>query len=608
MGPSANVLEVFLILDQPLQRLSHWVTALARLSAPDVAPYNQVELFYEVSSERAYVRLLYDQRQVGKDKLQFLIDCAELAEIRMLEPSTWPLAERTRFVNDRIARCEVSVTDRRTIAATLAELMKRARVQRTMKPLVAMQAKSNHIDSPAPPTEDAIPTASDDAPTGRRPRSEPESESIAIVVDEIDDNVSRPVMEMPLQPMTHNPPPTPLPISSTTPLQRSKAPSISGVSRQPSRSPLLSSPSQSKADVRVADGSQSHRALAADVDVTTIDADDHRKGGTVDPTQWFASQIDPKPATIISARFLRGGRWLPARIGSLSLRNGLLLCGVTPRQDDVVHIALAFADNAALVRGRVTRLTTSPQEKGAAGFAVAFDLDGGSQQQLVALLTAARAAKVIIKPPPARVGRRFPVEWPVCFGTTRGPVRAEALDVSGAGMFVAPIRALELGTNLSFSAVLDDGKPAVVGRARVVRHVNDSDARRLSFSAGYGVALEGMTTHDGERWATFIGRIQKRSDCRILVGASPSRLAEISAGLVAAGYSVTGGSDAGSFVQLAQAEPRPVDAAVIDPEWVGAGHAGLWLESLLHARNVPCISTHGDARRARVVVDRLLLG
>jgi hypothetical protein len=314
------------------------------------------------------------------------------------------------------------------------------------------------------------------------------------------------------------------------------------------------------------------------------------------------------PSGTIYARYLRNGRWVPIRIGSLSLKGAALMAGALPRVDDRVDIALAFGKHRALVRGAVAKVSTT-QEAAASGmtaFHVSFELDDGSRRQLTVLLTAARAAKVTIKPPPSRSTRRYPVEWPVCLGTMRGAVRADALDVSTDGMFVKPLHALALDANLTFSAVLDDGLPPVSGRSRVIRNLSEADARTVGLSPGYGLSIVEMATLDRERWCAFLARIEKRASKRVLIGAAPARLAELQGGLVSAGYTATGGSDPGAFAQLASAEARPVDAALIDAGWLAASGSPSWVESLFSARNVPHVTMHGDARRARMAIDRLL--
>jgi hypothetical protein len=213
---------------------------------------------------------------------------------------------------------------------------------------------------------------------------------------------------------------------------------------------------------------------------------------------------------------------------------------------------------------------------------------------------------VTIKPPPARSTRRYPVEWPLALGTSRGAVRAEAFDVSVDGMFVKPVHPLSLDANVTFTAVLDDALPAVSGRARVVRTITEADARIAGLSPGYGLLVLEMTESDRKRWCGFLTRIEKRASKRVLIGASAARLAELQGGLVAAGYAVTGGTDPSALAQLASTDARPVDAALIDAAWLAAGNSPAWVEALFAGRNVPCVTMNGDARRARMAIDRLL--
>ena len=162
-----------------------------------------------------------------------------------------------------------------------------------------------------------------------------------------------------------------------------------------------------------------------------------------------------------------------------------------------------------------------------------------------------------------------------------------------------------MNTPVSFSAVLDDGTAPISGRARVVRQISETDAARRGLRSGFGLAIQEMGDADLERWNLFIARVQKRSEHRILVGASPGRLPELTAGLTGAGYAVVGGTDPGTLVQLSDAEARPPDVAIIDATLFDSGEPN-WLETLFSARKVPCVTLRGDARRARVVVDRLL--
>jgi len=116
-----------------------------------------------------------------------------------------------------------------------------------------------------------------------------------------------------------------------------------------------------------------------------------------------------------------------------------------------------------------------------------------------------------------------------------------------------------------------------------------------------------MGEEDRTRWLAFLERIEKRTERRVLIGAAPNRLQEIQADLAAAGYVVTGATDPGALVQLASGDARPVDAALIDAGWLTPQTSPEWVESLFAARNVPCVTLRGEAKRARAVVDRLLI-
>src|SRR5512141_2545011 len=97
---------------------------------------------------------------------------------------------------------------------------------------------------------------------------------------------------------------------------------------------------------------------------------------------------------VIYARYLRSGRWVPVRVGSLSLKGAALLAGALPRVDDHVDVALTYEGHRALVRGAVGKVSSSGESRstGATTFSVQFDLDEAARRQLVELLQAARAA------------------------------------------------------------------------------------------------------------------------------------------------------------------------------------------------------------------------
>jgi hypothetical protein len=315
-----------------------------------------------------------------------------------------------------------------------------------------------------------------------------------------------------------------------------------------------------------------------------------------------------RPAGIIYARYLRGGRWVPVRVGALSLKGAALLTGALPRMHDRVELELTFESHRARVRGMVSKVSTSREaaSTGASTFSMAFKLDEVMRDALTALLIAARDAKITIKPPPPRATRRFPVEWQMVLGTLRGAVKAIAYDVSTTGMFVRPNVSLDVGAAVNFSVVLDDASAPIAGRARIVRSIDEEEASEAGFAAGYGLEIAEMTEPDRMRWLGFIARIERRTEKRVLIGAEPERLAELQAHLAGLGYTVVGGTDPGALVQLANAETRPADAVLLDAGWLQNEASIAIVENLMAARKVPCVTMNGEVRRARQTIDRLL--
>jgi hypothetical protein len=592
---SLSLLEAFLVIDQPRQRLSHWCTALSPLDDPSAPPFATVMAYYDPTADEALLGLRYDTIAVG-DSLSFLVEIALLAEIGMIQPHELSDGDRRRFVGERLARCTIQVSDQRHVSSALTELVRRVREQKAyVRPsLMASVPISKTTPPPLSSNRHAY------------PRGDTADPYLLVKAKGTRDGL-----------------PHSLPRSTRTDVMGKRPPSepppaVKRVTRSDKLPPVTEDNARAVSPNVISRASGIHRAPT--VEMSAEEA--FREAGerlARTPTNVATEEIEviepveetpamtPSPS-IIYARYLRSGRWVPIRIGALSLKGAALMAGALPRINDHVDIALSFGAQRALVRGSVGKVSTVDEVavSGAATFSVDFRLDEVARRQLTSLLTAARAAKITIKPPPARAARRFPVEWPVGLGTSRGVVRAEALDVSKDGMFVRPLHALAMHTTITFSAVLDDGEAPVSGRGRVVRHITDAEARACGLSAGYGLNITEMGDADRVRWLAFLARIEKRADRRILIGASPSRLAELQGCLAAAGYAVTGGTDPGALVQLASAEARPVDAALIDAGWLAPNVSGEWVESLFSARNVPCLTLHGDAKRARSAIDKLL--
>ncbi|MDQ3364113.1 MAG: PilZ domain-containing protein [Myxococcota bacterium] len=596
------LIEAFLIIDQPRQRLSHWTQTLAPLDDAYAPPIAMITAYYDPIADQALLGLRYDELALGQERLAPVMEIALLAELGMIQPAELAEGERRRFLGERLSKCTLHVADQRSVVNALVELVRRIR---------EVRAGAAKVLAPPLPRLPSIPAA--------RAFTEPSGTADDPVLlvhpkstrDDLDHAPAEPYLAKAtrdtLRTATGEPPTR----SRTTATNLIRHPSVhraQTVQVPPIELQLLATealvaktPTSPTAVLGARGGAAVQQARGAGAAAIAPGPDRYM------PTP-PGPRNDQLPAGIIYARYLRSGRWVPIRIGSLNLKGAALMAGALPRLHDKVEIALSFGDHRALVHGPVNKVSSVQEAalSGAATFTVEFDHDDAARRQLVALLTAARAANVTIKPPPPRQARRYPVEWPVCLGTTRGAVRAEALDISRDGMFVRPHHSLTLDSKLTFSAVLDDGDVPISGRGDIVRHITETQARACGLVAGYGLRIIGMADDDRERWQRFLGRVEQRAAKRVLVGASPARLAEIQAGLAAAGYAVTGGTDAGALVQLAGAEHRPVDAALIDGGWLTPGSPVAWVESLFSSRNVPCITIHGDGRRARATVDKLL--
>ena len=552
MGELTPLVEAYLLIDQPRQRVGHWTDVLAALDSSAAPPLAAVIAYYDPTTDQSLINLRYDELALGPNRLEYVVEVALLAEIGMIQPAALSDLERRRFLTDRLSRCTMRVDSARNAVGALSELVKRLRAQKHGHNNVHLKRREPRGD-----TNDPLPLVS---AKGTR------NDLRAVIRDRTENDLANAPDKFP----------------------RPTTPHRHVVSRSSRAKTVVAADPSELDDVDV------------EVDVTVDEP--------LPELARASSPQFPTETSTIYARYLRSGKWIPIRVGSLSLKGAALMTGALPRLHDHVDVAFAYGGTRALVRGAVNKVSTMAEAAttGASTFSVAFELDTASRRQLTSLLRAARAAKVTIKPPPARATQRFPVEWPVCIGTIRGAIKGDALDVSTSGLFVRPNVSLDRGVTLNFSVVLDDGGAPIAGRARVVRVIGESEAQAAGLVSGYGFSIVDMTAYDRERWQAFIARVERRAEKRVLIGASPARLGELQAALAGAGYAVTGGTDPGALVQLANADARPVDAALIDSNWLGGGASASWVENLFSARDVPCVTVNGDVRRARSAVDRLL--
>lgn len=126
------LVEAYLLIDQPRQRLGHWTAALAALDSPEAPPLASVLVLYDPTTDQALINLRYDALALGDDRLAFVIEVALLAEIGMIQPAELSEGERRRFLTGRLARCTMQVQSSRNAVAGLVELVRRLRDQRNV--------------------------------------------------------------------------------------------------------------------------------------------------------------------------------------------------------------------------------------------------------------------------------------------------------------------------------------------------------------------------------------------------------------------------------------------------------------------------------------------
>lgn len=560
------LVEAFLLIEQPRQRLGHWIRALTPLDSPDAPSILAVIGYYDPICDQALINLQYDEGSIGPKKLEFVIGIALLAEVGMVQPAELSEGERVRFLAERLSRCTIRVTNQPNPIATLTELVRKIKASR----------------SPAVPPP--IPIA---RTRTVQPRGDTQDPVMLVKAKGTRDDLEK--------------------VAKPSAGEVNPPTSSRHVISRRDRAPTKPLSSQVSARLAATENEEDRRPTAP---IVAMEAPEKQPVRARSPD---ATSLDPYAPTnmksgMIYARYLRGGRWVPVRVGALSLKGAALLTGALPRTKDKVDVALTFGMHRALVRGVVVKISSAreSQTTGAATFSLAFNLDEPAKRQLTTLLTAAREAKITIKPPPARATRRFPIEWPAVLGTNKGTIKATALDVSTGGMFVKPSVSLELGSFIEFSVTLDDSHAAVAGRAKVVRLIGETEAKQCGLASGFGLTIMEMTEADKMRWLGFLARIERRAEKRVLVGAEPARLAELQAGLAGCGYVVVGGADPGVLVQLANSDSRPADAVLIDAGWLQNEASATLVESLFSARNVPCVTMNGEVRRARQAIDRLL--
>jgi len=130
MGSLPPLVEVYLVVEQPRQRLGHWLSVLAPLDTMSAPPLASVSAHYDPTRDQALICLRYDSYALGAGKMSFVIEVAVLGEIVMLQPSEMAEGDRRRFMSERLGRCTLQIVDEPDVGAALSELVKLVRETR----------------------------------------------------------------------------------------------------------------------------------------------------------------------------------------------------------------------------------------------------------------------------------------------------------------------------------------------------------------------------------------------------------------------------------------------------------------------------------------------
>src|SRR6185295_15433743 len=158
------LVEVFLLVEQPRQRLSHWTQALAPLDGSTAPPVASVDAYYDPACNQAIFGLRYDELALGPARLGFIVEVALLAEIGMIQPAELSDGDRKRFVGERLASCTLHVGDQRKVVGALVELVRRIRNQKGMTTPPATEAGPPMMPRPRPGSSPGRPQSDPEDP------------------------------------------------------------------------------------------------------------------------------------------------------------------------------------------------------------------------------------------------------------------------------------------------------------------------------------------------------------------------------------------------------------------------------------------------------------
>src|SRR4051812_45921761 len=103
------LVEAFLIVEQPRQRLGYFRHALSPLDDRSAPPLAMVRAYWDPTTDQALLNLAYDPVALGAYRLHYVVELALLAEIGMIQPGELSDGDRKRFLEERLSRCTLRV-------------------------------------------------------------------------------------------------------------------------------------------------------------------------------------------------------------------------------------------------------------------------------------------------------------------------------------------------------------------------------------------------------------------------------------------------------------------------------------------------------------------
>ncbi|HTM19026.1 MAG TPA: PilZ domain-containing protein, partial [Kofleriaceae bacterium] len=510
--------EIFLVIDAVKRSFAAVQPALAPLDTGEAPPLLGADVYYREHTDIALLALRFDERRIGLRELAWLQELARGAGLPVLDPQRLSDDDRRGFYQSYLAAYQLRLEDFGTVHHALRELGRQLGLAGGRPGSHAEGPKRLPGDTPKPVLsegEGPSPRLGSPRRLGTPPLDEPPPDP-GVPAAELAGDTER--LSQPI--------PIPGPRGKGKE-QRVRPETVPGT-------PLAKAGESEKrvgSEPGVASGSGLLPLVPPD-------------------------ELPPGLAPGIEARYLRGDAWAPARLRALSVRGAYLVTGALPRRGEWVHLALSFRGQTAVVAGIVHHVTTvdDAASTGSTGFSVKFPTEDSAERvQLVALLQQARASGVTLRPPPARIGVRFPVRWPIRLASREGGFAGEALDVSMGGMFVHTGH--RLGEEVAFRLPLDTDEAPLHGRARVARRVGADMALSRGLAGGYGLSIVELGDVDEHRWHAFLERVRCRTERRVLVASIADRAGALRDALAAAGYTAAAVHDLDSLLRWADSQP-----------------------------------------------------